>query len=82
MPTATHTSKRQFTIPAEPRVRLHLQPGDQLDFFEGETSELGLVPRKRSLDDFFGILHSSAAPFSVEEMDQVIGEAVTETGLS
>ena len=82
MPTATLTSKGQITIPAELRVRMHLQPGDQLDFWESNTSQLLLAPRKRSLDDFFGVLQSDAAPLSVEEMDDVIGEAVTKAGLS
>jgi len=61
---------------------MHLQPGDQLDFWESNTSQLLLAPRKRSLDDFFGVLQSDAAPLSVEEMDDVIGEAVTKAGLS
>ena len=77
MPTATLTSKGQITIPAELRSRLHLRPGDQVDFWEGETSDLVLTPRKRSLDDFFGTLHSDATPLSVEQMDEVAGAGAT-----
>ena len=82
MPTATLTSKGQITIPAELRARLHLEAGDQLDFWEDETSTLLLTPRKRRLDDFFGVLHSDAEPLSIGDIDEVIGAAATQAGLS
>ena len=81
MPTATMTSKGQITIPAELRARLHLEPGDQFDFWEDQTSTLCLTPRIRHIEDFFGVLHSDSAPLSIEDMDDVIGEAATEDGL-
>jgi len=82
MPTATLTSKGQITIPAAIRIRLDLRPGDQLEFWEDAGSTLRLTPRKRSIGDLFGIVHSDAKPLSIEEMDDVMGEAATEAGLA
>ena len=81
MPTATLTSKGQITIPVSVRNRLDLRPGDQVDFWEDGGSTLRITPRKRSIDDLFGMVHSDAAPLSIEQMDDVIGEAATEAGL-
>ena len=81
MPTATLTSKGQITIPAEIRARFNLKPGDQLDFWEDETSTLTLTPRTRHIEDFFGIIKSDLPPLSIEDMDEIIGEAATEAAL-
>ena len=81
MPTATLTSKGQITIPAELRTRLHLKPGDQLDFWEDDTSNLRLTPKTRRLADFFGSLRGDANPLTIEDMDDVIGAAATKAAL-
>jgi len=81
MPTATLTSKGQITIPAQLREKLHLSPGDQLDFWEDAETTLRLTPRVRRLGDFFGVLRADAAAPSIEEMDEAIGTGATETVL-
>jgi len=82
MPTATLTSKGQITLPAALRARLHLEPGDQLDFWEDDTGVLRVSPRVQRLDALFGVLRGGAAPLSIDEMDDVIGEAATQEYLS
>jgi len=81
MPTATLTSKGQITIPAQLREKMHLSPGDQLDFWEDTESALRLTPRVRRLDDFFGVLQTSGPAPSIEEMDEAIGTGATKTVL-
>ena len=81
MPTATLTSKGQITIPVSVRNRLDLRPGDQVDFWEDGGSTLRITPRKRSIDDLFGMVRGAAVSLSIEEMDDVMGEAATEAGL-
>ena len=82
MPTATLTSKGQITLPAVLRARLHLEPGDQLDFWEDDAGGLRVSPRVQHLDALFGVLHGDALPLSIEEMDGAIGEAATQEYLS
>ncbi|MCL2784368.1 MAG: AbrB/MazE/SpoVT family DNA-binding domain-containing protein [Propionibacteriaceae bacterium] len=82
MVTATMTSKGQITIPAQIRARFNLQPGDQLDFWEDETSSLRLTPRTRRIEDFFGIFPYDGPPLAIEDFDSVIADAVVEDWLS
>lgn len=81
MSTATVTSKGQITIPAEMRRALKLQPGDRIDFYESEQGEYVLRPRNRSIMDLEGCLAGLVPPMTIEEMDETIGAAVTESYL-
>jgi len=80
MPTATVTSKGQITIPAEVREALKLKPGERVVFYPGESGEFTLR-RVGSIRDLRGCLAGLVPPMTVEEMDEAIGKAVTESYL-
>lgn len=44
MPTSTVTGKGQTTIPKEIRARLHLQPGDRLEFVVEDDGRAMVLP--------------------------------------
>ncbi|MGA3130473.1 MAG: AbrB/MazE/SpoVT family DNA-binding domain-containing protein [Terracidiphilus sp.] len=77
MPTATVTSKGQITIPIEVREALNLKTGEKVIFFPGEDGEF-IVRRVGSIKDLRGCLAGLVPPMTVEEMDEAIGNAVTE----
>jgi AbrB family looped-hinge helix DNA binding protein len=74
------TSKGQITIPAGVRKSMGLNPGEKIVFFEGEGGEFRLR-RVGSIMDLRGCLAGLLPPLTIEEMDQAIGEAVTESYL-
>ncbi len=83
MPTATITSKGQITIPIEVRKALKLKAGDKVDFYEGADGRFVLQPKTGSIKELRGILKKMGCvpdgpPLSIEEMDQVIADHVTE----
>lgn len=57
MPASTITSKGQTTIPKEIRERLHLQPGDRVDFVVEEDGRVVLEPATLDVSELEGILH-------------------------
>lgn len=76
---ATLTSKGQLTLPKEIRDRLGLRPGDQLDFTVLSNGQLLGRRVNRDLLSLVGLLHRPGqAPVSVEEMNDAIGEHLTE----
>ena len=78
--TATVTSKGQITIPVEVREALKLKPGEKVKFFPGENGEF-VVRRVGSIQDLRGCLAGLIPSMTIEEMDQAIGNAVTESYL-
>lgn len=78
MSTATLTSKGQITLPKDVRDDLGLKEGDRIDF-EKVDGRYVVRPRNRSAVELAGVFHrSGAAPISVEEMDDALGEALRE----
>lgn len=77
--TATLTSKGQLTLPKEIRNRLHLQPGDRLDFMLEEDGTVRMVPVTASLRELKGILPKSKRTLSLEEMDAAIAKAASKS---
>lgn len=77
MATATLTSKGQLTVPKKVRERLHLQEGDRVDFVMDEKG-VHLHPVRRSLMDLVGCVSYDGPAYTVEEMDEAIGEEVAE----
>lgn len=77
--TATLTSKGQLTLPKEIRNRLHLQPGDRLDFMLEEDGTVRMVPVTASLRELKGILPKSKQTLSLEEMDAAIAKAASKS---
>lgn len=76
---ATMTSKGQLTIPKELRELLGLKAGDRVEFVPRDDGAVTLRRAKiQSITDLFGILPAGSVPATVEEMDELIGEAVAE----
>lgn len=72
MPTSTVTSKGQTTIPKEIRARLHLQPGDRLEFVVEDDGRVMVLPATVDATELKGILKPPARPVTVEAMKQAI----------
>lgn len=72
MPTSTVTSKGQTTIPKEIRARLHLQPGDRLEFVVEDDGRVMVLPATVDATELRGILKAPARPVTVEAMKQAI----------
>jgi antitoxin PrlF len=79
MPTATMTSKGQFTMPAEVRARLRLVPGSKIDIDVNAAGETVIRPRSGDIRRLRGILKYDGPPVSIEEMNESIGRAVIES---
>ena len=69
---ATMTSKGQITIPKPIRDRLHLEPGDRIDFFVEEDGGLRITPVTGSVTQLKGMVPNPVHPVSLEEMDEAI----------
>jgi antitoxin PrlF len=78
MPTAKVTSKGQITIPVEVRKALNLKPGESVDFYKSGDGEFVFRARNRSILELEGCLAGYGPPLTIEEMDEAIGQAVTE----
>lgn len=72
MPTSTVTSKGQTTIPKEIRARLHLQPGDRLEFVVDEDGRVVVLPATVNAAELAGILKPPSRPVTVAAMNQAI----------
>jgi antitoxin PrlF len=76
---ATMTSKGQLTIPKELRDQLGLKAGDRVEFVPDADGKVTMRRAKyQSITDLFGILPAGSIPATVEEMDEVIGEAIAD----
>ncbi|HVW94002.1 MAG TPA: AbrB/MazE/SpoVT family DNA-binding domain-containing protein [Devosia sp.] len=76
---ATLTSKGQMTLPKAVRDDLKLKPGDRIDVVK-ENGQYVLRPRNKRAVDLYGILGEPPAGrgMTVEEMDEALGQALTE----
>ena len=72
---ATITSKGQVTVPKAIRDRLHLRPGDKVDFLLDDDGELRVAPVKSSVTALKGMLPKPATPVTLEQMDEAIARA-------
>jgi AbrB family looped-hinge helix DNA binding protein len=70
---ATITSKGQITLPKALRARLHLGPGDRVEFIVDDDDVVRMVPRTTSVTRLKGMLPRPERPVSLEEMDAAIG---------
>lgn len=82
MPTATMTSKGQFTMPKEIRDDLGLVPGSKVMFVKLPNGQYNMIPKTGKLSDLFGALHYAGMPtMTLEEMDDAVAEAAMEDDL-
>ena len=72
---ATITSKGQVTLPKPIRDRLHLKPGDKIDFMLDDDGCLRVAPVTTSVTQLKGMLPKPDVPVTLEAMDQAIAEA-------
>ena len=79
MPEAKVTSKGQVTIPKEVRQALHIDAGDQVQFFIREDGGVELRPKTVDLKDLYGIFAYKGETVSVEAMNEAIDKAVVES---
>lgn len=69
---ATITSKGQVTIPKPIRDRLHLEPGDKIDFVLQEDGDLRITPVTASVTRLKGMVPKPGLPVSLAEMEEAI----------
>ena len=69
---ATVTSKGQVTIPKPIRDRLHLEPGDKIDFILDEAGDVRVTPVTVPVARLKGIVPKPGCPVSLEKMDEAI----------
>ncbi len=72
MSTATLTSKGQTTIPKDIRDRLHLKPGDRLEFVLQPDGRVLMIPATVDVRDLKGILPKPKRTLSLDDIDRVI----------
>ena len=71
----TITSKGQVTIPKPIRDRLHLEPGDKIDFILDEDGDLRVTPVTASVTQLKGMVPKPRVPISLDEMNEAIARA-------
>ncbi len=71
MSTSTITSKGQTTIPKEIRDRLHVQPGDRIEFVIQDGTVV-VRAANRKISDLRGFLPKPKKPVTLEQMDAAI----------
>jgi AbrB family looped-hinge helix DNA binding protein len=79
MSTATVTTKGQITLPRDVRRALGLAPGDKVDFVAVDGG-FQLIPLRQDIRALKGRLAGRVQrPFTVEEMDEAIARAASES---
>ncbi len=78
MVTATMTSKGQLTVPKEIRDRLGLEPGDKVEFVQGDDHRAVVLRKRRavSVRELFRTLPEGAVPKGQEAIDDAIADQV------
>ncbi len=72
---ATVTSKGQITLPKALRDKLHLEPGDRVEFIVEADGVVRMIPRKASVKQLKGMLPKPKRPVGLEEMEAAIVNA-------
>ena len=72
---ATITGKGQVAVSKPIRDRLHLEPGDKIDFILKENGSLRVTPVTASVTRLEGMAPKPGFPVSVEPMDEAIARA-------
>jgi AbrB family looped-hinge helix DNA binding protein len=71
MSTSTITSKGQTTIPKDIRDRLHVQPGDRIEFIILDGTVV-VRAANRKISDLRGFLPKPKKAVTLEQMDAAI----------
>jgi antitoxin PrlF len=78
MPTATVTSKRQVTLPAQVCKELRIGTGTRVDFVKNAAGETVLRPKSGDIRKLRGCINPRGASTTQESIDEAIGQAVVE----
>lgn len=78
MTTATVTSKRQVTLPAEMCRELRIVPGTKIDFVKNAAGETVIRPKLGDIRSLRGIVNYKGPPKTLEEIDEGIAAEITE----
>ena len=73
----TITSKGQVTVPKPIRDKLHLKPGDKIDFMLDEDGGMRVVPVTASVTQLKGMVREPEFTVDLAEMDRAIERAAT-----
>ena len=73
----TITSKGQVTVPKPIRDKLHLKPGDKIDFMLDEDGGVRVVPVTASVTQLKGMVPRPGYPVSLADMDKAIARGAT-----
>jgi len=73
----TITSKGQVTVPKPIRDKLHLKPGDKIDFMLDEDGGVRVVPVTASVTQLKGMVPRPGYSVSLADMDKAIARAAT-----
>ena len=79
MPPSTLTSKGQVTIPKQIRDALRIDAGDRVSFVMREDGVVEMRPETVDLRQLYGTLTCRGKPVTVEQMNDGIARAVTES---
>lgn len=77
---ATLTSKGQSTVPKAIRDRLHLHPGDQIEFAVREDGRIEILAAPIPVASLKGILPPPSRSVSLADMDQAIRKRAAKLG--
>ena len=72
MASATITAKGQTTIPKAVRDRLHLEPGDRVEFVVQEDGTALMIPATLTLAELRAAVPPPPRALSLEEMDEAV----------
>ena len=75
---STMTSKGQITVPKAVRERLHLNPGDKIEFLVDEDGTVRVIPVTASLRNLKGMVPKPDRVVSVEEMEAAIEKSASD----
>ena len=78
MATATITVKGQTTIPKSVRDRLHLSPGDRVEFIVQDDGTALMVPATMTLAELKASIPPPPRTLTLEEMAEAIGRRAAE----
>lgn len=78
MATATITVKGQTTIPKSVRDRLHLSPGDRVEFIVQDDGTALMVPATMTLAELKASIPPPPRTLTVDEMAEAIGRRAAE----
>lgn len=74
------TSKGQITLPKLLRDRLHLQPGDKIEFLLDSAGNVQLKPITQPVGRLKGMVPPPRRPLTLEEMEDAIAKAASGDG--